>query len=327
MPGYVYILRNTHIQKLVKVGFTDRDPNKRAAELSANTGVPGRFEIVHSWLVADAAGIERRIHLELARYHRTGEFFELSSGKAKSTIAAALQKWGAIDSNGLSFEGKRIAQQELANAEERKRIQRHAQDVSDFEASMRSIVDEIEYRERQAGAKAYEATRQASFLSLFKSDDTPERRDATLKAINHARSSLVRDLDLPWLFSAPSRPVLMAEDKFFAVGEGRAERATAVLFENSKLAHSAGPMHYRRLPKGTIIASAKGWVFNSDCLLRNAVSGSTIDRAIAFSRKLSLEVGLKAHDGRHFSMEDNLGAYDKNRLTFYVGEIPIQKDR
>src|SRR5688572_6679317 len=46
-PGYLYVLINPSLPGLVKIGKTNRDPEQRAAELSAATGVPTPFVLVY----------------------------------------------------------------------------------------------------------------------------------------------------------------------------------------------------------------------------------------------------------------------------------------
>jgi T5orf172 domain len=87
--GYVYVLTNRAMPGVVKIGRTERDPADRARELRT-TGVPSPFELVHSSLVDDCEGVERQIHLLLAkrgvRHLPDREFFEISSAEAIELI-------------------------------------------------------------------------------------------------------------------------------------------------------------------------------------------------------------------------------------------------
>ena len=78
-PGYIYALINYSMPGLIKVGFTTRSAEERAAELSAATAVPTPFVVAYDILVPDGAGGERRIHerLEEQGYRVTDdrEFF------------------------------------------------------------------------------------------------------------------------------------------------------------------------------------------------------------------------------------------------------------
>jgi hypothetical protein len=65
--GWVYVLVNSSIPGLAKVGRTTRPPLERVAELSAATGVPTPFVLAFEQEFADCAQAERDIHAELDR--------------------------------------------------------------------------------------------------------------------------------------------------------------------------------------------------------------------------------------------------------------------
>lgn len=129
--GYVYILVNQHVPSLVKIGYTDRSPNTRAAELSNTTGVPGKWKVHKSWLLEDAYSCEQKIFSSLARYRETGEFFRLSPATSVEKVSALLASWGAIDTDGLSAtarqEAKRIQLKEIERSAARDAAQKAAQ--------------------------------------------------------------------------------------------------------------------------------------------------------------------------------------------------------
>jgi T5orf172 domain len=87
--GYVYAFMNPAMPGLIKIGGTERLPEKRAAELSG-TGVPFRFvhlypEPVSDWIAAEAA-----VHkaLATARVSRDREFFRIEPRVAVQTLIA-----------------------------------------------------------------------------------------------------------------------------------------------------------------------------------------------------------------------------------------------
>ena len=86
--GYIYILTNPAMPGLVKIGHTARDPQTRAAELSAATGVPGRFVVAWAHPVCDHEALEGLAHGRLNRYrvnaHR--EFFSCTVAQARRII-------------------------------------------------------------------------------------------------------------------------------------------------------------------------------------------------------------------------------------------------
>lgn len=79
--GYIYILCNSSFKKLVKIGYTSREPDIRARELSRS--VPTEFCVVYNVFIdTDGKKIERKIHEKLKEFHVRGEFFQCSSKDA-----------------------------------------------------------------------------------------------------------------------------------------------------------------------------------------------------------------------------------------------------
>jgi hypothetical protein len=80
-PGWLYALQNPmHPPDLLKVGLSTRAPEDRAAELSADTGVPLPYTVAHAVYVLDCGVAEDRMHGLLAgcRLVRTREFFRIT---------------------------------------------------------------------------------------------------------------------------------------------------------------------------------------------------------------------------------------------------------
>ena len=80
--GYIYVLANSAMPDLVKVGKTTRTPAERAAELSKVTGVPTPFIVVYEQLVDDCTAAEEFVHTMLQqkgyRESDNREFFRAS---------------------------------------------------------------------------------------------------------------------------------------------------------------------------------------------------------------------------------------------------------
>lgn len=93
--GYVYILKNPYVPELVKIGYTDRQPQTRAEELSQATGVPGKWQVHHSFRVRHAHQWEQKIFAHLSEYRETGEFFRLAPEVAQDKINGYLLTQGA----------------------------------------------------------------------------------------------------------------------------------------------------------------------------------------------------------------------------------------
>jgi hypothetical protein len=65
--GWIYVLVNSSIPGLVKVGRTSRPPAERVAELSAATGVATPFVLAFEQAFADCIAAEQAVHAELDR--------------------------------------------------------------------------------------------------------------------------------------------------------------------------------------------------------------------------------------------------------------------
>lgn len=86
--GYIYVLLNSSMPGLCKIGKTTREPEERAAELSRSTGVATRFMVAYYVQVPDISVAERRVHeaLSYARESKDREFFRVESKVAIDVI-------------------------------------------------------------------------------------------------------------------------------------------------------------------------------------------------------------------------------------------------
>jgi hypothetical protein len=82
--GFVYILLNPSFPNHVKIGRTARDPQKRASELSRQTGVPDDFIVLYDEIVADAKEVEKLLHAKFSAYRpkKNKEFFQIPPKEA-----------------------------------------------------------------------------------------------------------------------------------------------------------------------------------------------------------------------------------------------------
>lgn len=90
--GYVYVLGNDLMPDLYKVGWTERNPEERARELSG-TGVPSPYKVIFSIITKLDMKIEKDIHkkLDQYRYRKDKEFFKTDIGIIKSVIAETIE--------------------------------------------------------------------------------------------------------------------------------------------------------------------------------------------------------------------------------------------
>jgi hypothetical protein len=60
--GWIYVLVNSSLPGLVKVGRTSRSTQERVAELSAATGVPTPFVLAFDQEFEDCVAAEQSVH-------------------------------------------------------------------------------------------------------------------------------------------------------------------------------------------------------------------------------------------------------------------------
>ena len=63
--GFVYVLTNTSMPGLIKLGFTTQSPPKRAEQLSHETPVPTPFKVACYWRVKDPYVLEQMLGADL----------------------------------------------------------------------------------------------------------------------------------------------------------------------------------------------------------------------------------------------------------------------
>ena len=88
--GYVYILVNTSMPGLIKIGKTQRDCHKRAREISDATGVPTPFTVVYKLSSEKYEWLESKLHNALTEYrvNPNREFFRFSVDGATEVLKA-----------------------------------------------------------------------------------------------------------------------------------------------------------------------------------------------------------------------------------------------
>ena len=91
MSEYVYILINSSLPGLLKIGKTSRTPEERAAELSQNTNMPTPFMVAYEEQIPDSTTAEKFIHEELKnqgyRINDSREFFSIPLKEAIQIVS------------------------------------------------------------------------------------------------------------------------------------------------------------------------------------------------------------------------------------------------
>ena len=87
MPEIVYILTNSRMDDLVKIGRT-KNLRERIVQLSSATGVPVPFECYYACEVSNAAEVEKILHkgLGVCRINRGKEFFETAAENVQTLL-------------------------------------------------------------------------------------------------------------------------------------------------------------------------------------------------------------------------------------------------
>ncbi len=129
--GYIYVLANSAMPDLVKVGKTTRTPAERAAELSKVTGVPTPFIVVYEQLVDDCTTAEEFVHTMLQqkgyRESDNREFFRAPV----SEVVGIIVKMPTQFSSNSDFEDDKDA--EFFSNESNDELDEFVLDDDDFE--------------------------------------------------------------------------------------------------------------------------------------------------------------------------------------------------
>lgn len=94
--AFLYVMRcPAHGRDIFKVGFTERDPEMRARELSGTTASPTHFLVVQAWAVSEGLKAEQAAHqaLEAYRLASNREFFQAPYSRLRETIERAISGW------------------------------------------------------------------------------------------------------------------------------------------------------------------------------------------------------------------------------------------
>lgn len=87
---YIYILTNTTMPGLVKIGFTKNKPSDRVKQINSATGVAQDFTVEYQYPCFNAHDLENEIHTYLDssgfRVNKKKEFFNISVSEAISVV-------------------------------------------------------------------------------------------------------------------------------------------------------------------------------------------------------------------------------------------------
>jgi len=86
--GWVYVITSPAFAKLVKIGFTLKDPRIRASELKS-TGNPYEYEVEYEIFCSNPKQVEYTAHKKLANFNENKEWFKCTKLTAISAIRAS----------------------------------------------------------------------------------------------------------------------------------------------------------------------------------------------------------------------------------------------
>ena len=241
MQGHVYALINPSLPKMVKVGKTERDPERRAQELSSATGVPTPFIVGYSVFVQDCDAAELFVHVLLTeRGHRIAnnrEFFNASLNDVVKILIECQARFEILDVTPTITEIESPLMSEEESTETL--IQSLLSEANNFrDGTGGSFIDHIAAKERYESASklgSEEATCALGELLI----------DAESPIYDLHRGTLTLQKAVQQGYPA-FRVYVILGGAYFEVGQARnAEIAYTKAFDDSRLRHNL--VRYREL--------------------------------------------------------------------------------
>lgn len=125
MKGWVYVISNPAMPGLVKVGYSTKDPDLRAAELN-HTGAPHAYVVEYEILIDEPRVVEQMTHSVLSMKHEAKEWFRCPPEEAVLAIRQVANNRGLLESfRRLDRQRAEEAQLRRNEARDRER-ERHA---------------------------------------------------------------------------------------------------------------------------------------------------------------------------------------------------------
>jgi len=161
MRGFIYIVSNPSLEGLIKIGKSESDPVKRAAQLSNTSNIPTPFEVEYFAFVDDFDELETAVHLYLASYrvNKRREFFDCP-------VAVAID---AVQ----QMAGKKIILEEIT-AEKKREIERLRKEEKirkqKLEAEKRKREEENRKREEEKRKKEQANIEEKKLLEKVKNE-------------------------------------------------------------------------------------------------------------------------------------------------------------
>ena len=92
---WVYILSNPALPNMLKIGYTKNEPEVRAKQISASTGVALPYKVEWAFQCFNGEQLEQEVHAELASYrvNQNREFFDIPLAEAQEAIEKLGQQY------------------------------------------------------------------------------------------------------------------------------------------------------------------------------------------------------------------------------------------
>lgn len=132
MKGWVYIISNPAMPGLVKVGYSTKDPDLRAAELN-HTGAPHAYIVEYEILIDDPYRIEQQTHSLLSHRHEAKEWFRCQPEEAVLAIRQVAKDRGLWESFKHLDRQKAEAARSMKQLAREREYQRHKELVPYWE--------------------------------------------------------------------------------------------------------------------------------------------------------------------------------------------------
>jgi hypothetical protein len=189
MSGFLYILSNPNMPGLVKVGKTTRDPSNRVEKLSAASGVPTTFMVVHHQPVKDCHAAKLWVHSELERRgyrpNADREFFMAPTQEVVELINLA----GPIV--GVQDEVENLTLPDPSDEETRNALAKHLDDLENecyYETDSVSAnpARALEYFEQAAALGNIDAAMTAGIIYEYGEGSVPKSLEKALRYCQQA---------------------------------------------------------------------------------------------------------------------------------------------
>tara|TARA_Y100001972_G_scaffold59830_1_gene73235 strand:- start:330 stop:797 length:468 start_codon:yes stop_codon:yes gene_type:complete len=92
---WVYILSNPSLPNMIKIGYTKNEPEVRAKQISASTGVALPYKVEWAFQCFNGGQLEQEVHRELESYrvNHQREFFDIPIDEAQEAIVKLGKKY------------------------------------------------------------------------------------------------------------------------------------------------------------------------------------------------------------------------------------------